>query len=338
MLAEAYVHQLNPFAIELTEGIGLRWYGIAYIAGFVIGLWFIRWMAKTGRSPLNPKQAGDLIFAGLLGVLFGGRIGFALFYDPEMFIGFTQKFPWWDLLAINRGGMASHGGIIGVLIAIVIWGKKHKVPIMHLADLTSVGCTAGLFFGRVANFINGELWGKQIPVQTNPPWWSVKYPTEITDVWLLNTDTYKAQLTAIEPLRTSIVGGGEMFYSVVVAEAYAGNQNVIDIISPQLTAWYPSQLFQAVSDGPVLLVILMLIWIVPRKPGVISGWFLILYGLMRVLTEVFRQPDEGVSVLIGLSRGQLLSVCMVFVGIAMVLTCAKLNTKKYCGIIRTKRA
>ena len=74
MLAEAYLHQLSPFAIELTESIGLRWYGLAYIAGFIVGWWFIRWMAKTGRSPLSSNQAGDLLFAGVLGVLFGGII------------------------------------------------------------------------------------------------------------------------------------------------------------------------------------------------------------------------------------------------------------------------
>ena len=338
VLAEAYLHQLSPFAIELTESTGLRWYGLAYIAGFIVGWWFIRWMAKTGRSPLSPNQAGDLLFAGVLGVLFGGRIGYALFYDPELFLGFTQEFPWWDLLAINRGGMASHGGIIGVLIAFAVWGKKHKVPVMHLADLASVGCTAGLFFGRIANFINGELWGKKIPIQTDAPWWSVKYPTEITDVWLFNTNSFKDQLAAIEPLRTTVVGGGETFYSRVVEEAYAGNSIVINTITPQLTAWYPSQLFQAISDGPVLLISLILVWLVPRKPGVVSGWFLIVYGTLRILTEVFRQPDEGISIIFGLSRGQLLSVCMVLFGATVVLICAKSNTKKYGGIVHTTQA
>jgi len=338
LLADAYIHQLSPFAIQLTETIGLRWYGLAYIAGFIVGWWFIRWMAKTDRSPLTQDQAGDLLFAGVLGVLFGGRIGYALFYDPDLFIDFSSGFPWWKLLAINQGGMASHGGIIGVLIAFVVWGRRHKVPVMHLADLASVGCTAGLFFGRIANFINGELWGKQLLNQTNTPWWSVKYPGEITGYWLHNTDQYKSQLAALEPLRTTVVGGSESFYSRVISEAYAGNTVVIETITPQLTAWYPSQLFQAISDGPLLLGSLVLVWFVPRKPGIVSGWFLIIYGSLRILTEVFRQPDEGVSIIFGLSRGQLLSVCMVLAGIIMAIICAKVGTKKHGGIILTKQA
>jgi phosphatidylglycerol:prolipoprotein diacylglycerol transferase len=338
VLAESYLHQLSPFAIQLTDSVGLRWYGLAYIAGFVAGWWFICWMARTDRSPMKPRQAGDLLFAGVLGVLFGGRIGYALFYDPQLLTGFSQEFPWWDLLAINRGGMSSHGGILGVLIAFVIWGRKHKINVMHLADLASVGCTAGLFFGRIANFINGELWGKQLLSQTNTPWWSVKYPREITESWLYSTDQYKPQLAALEPLRTKVVGGSESFYSQVVSEAYAGNTVVIETITPQLTAWYPSQLFQAISDGPLLLGSLVLVWFVPRKPGVVSGWFLIIYGSLRILTEVFRQPDEGVLIILGLSRGQLLSTGMVLAGILMAIVCAKTGTKKFGGIFTTTEA
>jgi len=338
MLAEAYLHQLSPFAIQITENMGLRWYGLAYIAGFLAGWWFIRWMARTDRSPLNIDQAGDLLFAGVLGVLFGGRIGYALFYDPDLFFGFSSEFPWWDLLAINRGGMASHGGIIGVLIAFIVWGRKHKVPVMHLADLASVGCTAGLFFGRIANFINGELWGKKIVDQLHAPWWSVKYPSEITEVWLYNTDSHEEKLAAIESMRTTIVSGEDTFYSRVVEEAYAGNVSVIETITPQLTAWYPSQLFQAISDGPLLLISLVLVWLVPRKPGIVSGCFLMTYGSLRILTEAFRQPDEGVSIILGLSRGQLLSVGMVIGGGIMILVCAKICTKKYGGIVKTTQA
>jgi phosphatidylglycerol:prolipoprotein diacylglycerol transferase len=329
---------LSPFAIQLTENFGLRWYGLAYLAGFLVGWWFIRWMAKTDRSPLSVDQASDLLFAGVLGVLFGGRIGYALFYDPYLFIDFSPEFPWWKLLAINQGGLSSHGGIIGVLISFVVWGLRHKISVMHLADLASVGCTAGLFFGRIANFINGELWGKQIADQTEAPWWSVKYPSEITEVWIHNTNQYGDQLAALEPLRTTVVSGSDSFYQHIVTGAYSGNTVVIETITPQLTAWYPSQIFQAISDGPLLLGALIIVWFVPRKPGIVSGSFLIVYGLLRILTEVFRQPDEGVLIVFGLSRGQLLSAGMVLAGAAMVLICAKVGSKKYSGIIRMRQA
>ena len=184
------------------------------------------------------------------------------------------------------------------------------------------------FFGRVANFINGELWGKKFPNQTEAPWWSVKYPAEITEVWVNNTDQYGDKLVALEPLKTTIVSGSDAFYQQIVIEAYAGNTVVIETIAPQLTAWYPSQLFQAISDGPLLLGALILVWLVPRKPGIVSGSFLVVYGILRILTEVFRQPDEGVSIIFGLARGQLLSVCMVLVGAVMILICAKKWFKK----------
>jgi phosphatidylglycerol:prolipoprotein diacylglycerol transferase len=338
VLAESYIHKLSPFAIELTQNIGLRWYGLAYIAGFIVGWWFIKWMARTGRSPITEHQSGDLMFVSVIGVLLGGRIGYAIFYDPSLFVGFSESFPWWDLLAINRGGMSSHGGILGVLVAFWYWGRKHNTAVLHLTDMGVVASTAGLFFGRIANFINAELWGKQLPTQTKPPWWSVKYPNEITEVWANNPEKFAEKLQAIEPLRTTIVSGSDSFYSKVVHEAYAGNVEVISTIAPQLTAWYPSQIFQAITDGPLLFISLVTVWAIPRKPGIVSGWFLVVYGLLRILTEIFRQPDEGVSIVFGLSRGQLLSVAMVVAGILMITICAAKKQGKYGGIIKTTGA
>ena len=338
MLAESYIHRLNPYAIQLTEDIGLRWYSLAYIAGFIVSLWFIKWMAKTGRSPLTQEQSGDVVFSGVVGVLLGGRIGYALFYEPSMLFGFSKSFPWWDLLAINQGGMASHGGIIGVLIAFWFWGRKHKISILHLTDLAAVACTAGLFLGRAANFVNAELWGKQLSNQTSPPWWSVKYPTEITELWAQSPHQYSEKLQSIAQLRATTVGGSESFYTSVVAGAHEGNAEILATIGPQLTAWYPSQIFQAITDGPLLLATLVLVWSVPRNPGVVSGWFLLTYGTFRIVTEVFRQPDEGVSVIAGLSRGQLLSVAMLAAGGMMIIICTKQKKHLYGGIIHPTRA
>ena len=338
VLAESYIHRLNPYVIQLTEDIGLRWYGLAYIAGFIAGLWFIKWMAKTGRSPLTPEQSGDVVFSGVMGLLLGGRIGYALFYDPSLLFGFSNSFPWWDLLAINQGGMASHGGIIGVLIALWLWGRKHKVSVLHLTDLVSVACTAGLFFGRIANFINAELWGKQLSQQTSAPWWSVKYPSEITEIWTQNPQQHAEKLQAIDQLRVTTVGGSESFYASVVAGANEGNAEILATIGPQLTACYPSQLFQAITDGPLLLATLVVVWCVPRSPGIVSGWFLITYGTFRIATEVFRQPDEGVSIIVGLSRGQLLSVAMLAAGGMMLSICSRKKQPKYGSIIHPMRA
>jgi len=267
-----------------------------------------------------------------LGVLIGGRLGYVFFYDPSLLYTFTTEFPWWRTLAIQDGGMASHGGMIGVCVALIIWGRKNNVSTLHLIDIAALFTTPGLFYGRIANFINGELWGKPLSVssQTNAPWWSVKYPTEITEVWATNPEQFQSQLHAIEPLRTHVVGG-ESFYQAVVIEVYAGNQHVIETIQPILTAWYPSQLFQAITEGPVLFIALFLIWWNPRKPGVVAGWFGIFYGLLRITTEVFRQPDEGVALLAGLSRGQLLSVAMILYGVFHLVMSARRSSEKVGG-------
>jgi phosphatidylglycerol:prolipoprotein diacylglycerol transferase len=228
--------------------------------------------------------------------------------------------------------MASHGGIIGVFTAMIIWGKKNKIPAAHLFDIAALFTTPGLFYGRIANFINGELWGRALPgsLQTNSPWWSVKYPTEITQSWLVTPELFQEQLQGVESLRTEVVGG-ELFYNTIVTEAYAGNQQVIETITPLLTAWYPSQLFQALAEGPILFCVLFVIWWKPRKPGIIAGWFVVCYGILRIATEAFRQPDDGVALLFGLSRGQVLSAVMILFGVVLVLVSTRSKATKIGG-------
>jgi phosphatidylglycerol:prolipoprotein diacylglycerol transferase len=329
-LAEAYVHQLDPFAIQFTDQFGLRWYGLSYAAGFVIAWLVIRWFAKTGRSPLTARQAGDMMFAVIIGVLVGGRLGWAIFYQAgQPLLEFSSQFPYWELLAINRGGMASHGGMLGVIIACWIFARRARVPALHLFDLGGLTCTAGFFLGRLANFVNAELWGKPLPasMQSDPPWWSVKYPEEILQF-------APDRLAEIDAQLRPIVSGDSTFFQNVIDAAKAGNEQVIEVLRPMLTAYYPSQVLQSLTDGLLVAVVLALIWLKPRKPGVIGAWYLIVYGVLRIATEVLRQPDEGVSLLFGLSRGQVLSVIMVAAGIALLLVCARRNVPRLGGLLR----
>jgi phosphatidylglycerol:prolipoprotein diacylglycerol transferase len=332
MTDRSYLHQLDPFAIQLTESFGLRWYGLAYIAGFLVAWAAIKWMGKKKITAIEPSRSGDFIFASILGVLIGGRLGYCLFYSPSLLYTFTADFPYWGLLAIQDGGMASHGGIIGVAVAFIIWGRKNNVPVLHLFDIGVLCVTPGLFFGRIANFINGELWGKALPpaLQTNPPAWSVKYPSEITTVWLQSPDQFSHKLDQLEPLRTTIVGGNS-FHQTIVDEMYAGNQAAVETVQPLLTAWYPSQLFQAIAEGPLLLFVFVLIWWKPKKAGILASTFLLLYGSTRIVTELYRQPDENVALVAGLSRGQLLSVAMVIAGVLMLYCVLKRDSNKYGG-------
>ena len=332
ILASAYLHRIDPYAIRFTEGFGIRWYGLSYAFGFLLMWLFVRWMARTKRSSLTVPQAGDFVFAVIVGVLLGGRLGYVLFYDFSLLYTFSDSIPFWNLLAINKGGMASHGGMIGFILACVYFARRHDLRAMHLIDLGAYTAGIGLGVGRIANFVNAELWGRRLPdtLQANPPWWSVKYPEEI----LLSTYPVE-RLAEVETAARPIVGGDATFLPAVVHELRAGNEALIEAVRPLLTAYYPSQIFQSITDGLILVGLLTLIWLRPRKPGVISGWFLITYGVLRVGTEFFREPDVGVALTFGLSRGQVLSVLMVVAGVIWVWVTARRNVDAMGGLLRT---
>jgi phosphatidylglycerol:prolipoprotein diacylglycerol transferase len=321
LLADAYFHRMEPFAIRITEGFGIRWYGLAYLAGFVIAWAALRWLARRERIGLTVAQVGDLMLVVVLGVLIGGRLGYALFYDPTLFLDFSGDAPFWGLLAINKGGMASHGGIAGVILAFMFYARRHGLAVLHLLDLASALCPAGLFLGRIANFVNAELWGRALPpsMQANPPSWGVKYPEEIL------LDSFQRAEEVREQLGPIVTGDATFLTNVVAAARDADapqHAEVVAALKPLLTAYYPSQLIQAITDGPLLFLLLAGLWLAPRKPGVIGGWFLIGYGAMRIATEAVRQPDAGVGLVLGLSRGQQLSILMIasgIVGLAIVL-------------------
>jgi len=333
VLAESYIHSLSPFAIQITDTIGLRWYGLAYLFGFLIAWILLRRFSEKGITPLTKEQAGDFVLSSVLGVVIGGRLGYVIFYNPELLITLEKSFPWWEVLAIHKGGMSSHGGIVGVFATMFYWSKKHNVKLPRLMDVGPYIAIPGLCFGRIANFINGELWGRRLPegLQQDSPWWSIKYPTEITGVWSQFPDTYQHKLNALLELQKTVLGDSR-FYHNVVQEAYNGNQVVVDKITPLLTAWYPSQLFQAATNGLILFIALTIVWWKPKKEGVIAGWFLMLYGFFRILTEAYRQPDEGVALIIGLTRGQLLSTFLVIAGAILILFFSNRRVERVGGI------
>ena len=326
-LAQSYLHALDPNAIQISDSFGIKWYGLSYLTGFVVGWCILRWLASTGRILLSVPQVTDFITYTVGGVLVGGRLGYCLFYDPSLLIDFSGNFPFWGVLAIHQGGMASHGGILGVIIAMCLFARSRRLPVLHLIDITAFLAPPGLFFGRLANFINGELWGKPLPgsMQQAPPWWSVKYPEEVHALPLETLEQLTPHLG--NPLAPSL-------HQQVVVETYGGNQLLAQHLEPLLVARWPSQLFQALSDGPILLLVLVLVWLVPRKPGVIAGSFLIAYGILRIGTEVFREPDEGVALTLGLSRGQVLSILMLIAGGLFILVGRKVGSERVGGLLK----
>lgn len=341
LLADSFLHHFDPFALHFTPDTGVRWYGLSYAVGFILAWMLVRWLATSGRSALTARDVGDMMFSVILGVLIGGRLGYALLYEQHLFTDFSSQFPYWGLLAINRGGMASHGGMIGVIIALTIFGRRRGVSVLHMLDVGALASTIGLCLGRVANFINAELWGKALPptqqsyvnglglTGVDCPWWSIKYPKEILERWIPDNDP---RLTLLDPLQ-SVVADSDRFYAKIVHMAETGDAAVLATLKPLLTAYYPSQIIQAITDGPILALALVLIWLKPRKPGVVGSWFLIIYAALRVFSEIFRQPDEGVALTLGLSRGQLISSLMFVAGCACLWIATQRRVEKMGGLL-----
>ena len=150
--------QLGPFAI--------RWYALAYIAGLVLGWQIMRRLCVQPPKILSPEKIDDFLLWAALGVILGGRLGYVLFYKP----GFYLSQPL-SILTVWEGGMSFHGGFLGVVVAVTAFAIRNKVPIFMLADLVAMVVPIGLFFGRVANFINGELWGRPTDVA-----WAMVFP------------------------------------------------------------------------------------------------------------------------------------------------------------------
>jgi phosphatidylglycerol---prolipoprotein diacylglyceryl transferase len=158
---------INPVVIAIGP-VKVHWYGIMYLLSFIGGYWLLRYRAQTQplNRPLDPQQVGDLIFYMALGVVFGGRLGYCLFYAPYLFVEFSYGFPWWGVLKITQGGMSFHGGFLGVLLAAAWYCRKYRIHWWDLMDFIAPAAPVGLLFGRIGNFINGELWGRV----TDGPW------------------------------------------------------------------------------------------------------------------------------------------------------------------------
>jgi phosphatidylglycerol:prolipoprotein diacylglycerol transferase len=269
--------------------LAIRWYALAYIAGLLLGWQYVAILARRpalwgGRPALSAEQSDDLLTWMILGVILGGRIGYVLFYQPAYFAAHPA-----EILAVWQGGMSFHGGFLGVVAGIVGFSLRNGLPILGVGDAVSAAAPIGLFFGRVANFINGELWGRPSLAP-----WAVIFPGEAAQAcppeWQLPC------------------------------------------------ARHPSQLYEAALEGLVLFAILA--FAIRRgalaRRGRVFGIFLIGYGLARTFVEQFRQADPQFVTLDnphghvlrlgaewGLTMGQLLSLPMVLVGIALVVRSAR---------------
>ncbi len=340
------LHTLDPYVFEFAPGWGVRWYGLSYVAGFVVGWFLLRWLARRGLAMVPTDRVADAMLWIVGGVLVGGRLGYVLFYKPEYLWTFDAGFPWWAALAINRGGMASHGGMIGVILA--AWrisrgwrdddgAVRGRCPPLHVMDLMALIAPAGLLFGRVANFINGELPGRVVAAPGEPaPWWSVKFPQEIVSRHeSFRTPEQEAAVDAIVS-RYMLPGDdfGSGFERMLRALRRGGEESdrLVAELTPLISARAPSQLLQALCEGVIVGAVMWTIGVAMgrlRSPGVVGAWFLVSYGVLRLATEFVRLPDADLAVqrVLGLSRGQWLSAAMVAAGV-VVLVSVRLRGRK----------
>jgi phosphatidylglycerol---prolipoprotein diacylglyceryl transferase len=162
---------INPVAIEIGP-LAIKWYGLAYMAGLLIGWFYIKYLLRqdrlwpAGKAPFAPEKVDDLLLYMTVGVLLGGRLGYVLFYEPRYFS--THPL---DVFAVWNGGMAFHGALIGTIVAMVLYARRIGVNSWSVMDVCAAATPMGLFFGRLANFINGELWGRTSTVA-----WSMVFP------------------------------------------------------------------------------------------------------------------------------------------------------------------
>jgi len=281
--------EISPEIFSVDIGgfeFALRWYALSYIIGIFLG-WRLAVLATRradlwpkNQSPLEPVQAEDLMTWIVFGVILGGRLGYVIFYEPSKYIGDPVS-----ILKVWQGGMSFHGGFLGVVFTAYLFFKRNHVPYASGADLLALCTPIGLLLGRIANFINAELWGRA----TEMPW-GVAFPGEAAQAC--------GQLSG-------------------------------------LCARHPSQLYEAVLEG--LLLGMILIFVAFRKnglkrPGLISGLFFAGYGIARYMVEFFRQPDAQFQSVTnpvgyafqfgdyGLTMGQSLSLPMIILGIALIIT------------------
>jgi phosphatidylglycerol---prolipoprotein diacylglyceryl transferase len=303
MMLAYFVDNFNPFIFHLWDNVGPRWYGFAYVLAFACAFLVVRHLSRAGYCDLPPQRVSDLItWTALCGVLLGGRLGYVLFYKPEMLREPLSVFRVWE------GGMSSHGGMLGIFVFVLWYSRRHGYSWRNLGDNLVVAAPLGLLFGRMANFINGELYGRVSHVA-----WAMQFPKELLE----NDALAQRAITAASAIDPQVSDPD----AIVAAARH--NPQITDVLRAILPPRHPSQLYEAFCEGLLLFVMLWLVRTRLRTAnGVLIGLFFICYAIFRIVIENFREPDAP---LIGaFTRGQFLSFFLIVVGAGFIVS-AKLR-------------
>ena len=293
---------------EIIPGLPFRWYGLMYVLAFGTAWFLFRRESKRIRAPWTEELSANFFLWLIVGVLVGGRLAGTLIYEPTDYYWRRPWFIFWPFDETGRfigyQGMSFHGGLVGVIVASLVWCKVHKEKWLAWADIVAVSAPLGYTFGRLGNFINGELWGK---VTAAP--WGIVFPY---------AEKFPARETWVQD---------------IAAKAGIAVSSMNDVVNlPR----HPSQLYEAIFEGLVLwLVLWFFIRKKPRFEGFAAGIYIVGYGLARFVIEYFREPDSGLGYIIKLgdpeaststfttlfnfSMGQILSFLMIAGGLTFLL-------------------
>lgn len=265
--------QFDPVLISIGP-LAIRWYALSYIVGFILFTILGRRRIAQGNSVFTKEMLDDFLTWGILGVILGGRIGYVLFYKFSDYLANPL-----DIFKVWEGGMSFHGGFLGVVVAMWLFGRKHNISILKLMDTVAPLVPLGLASGRIGNFINGELWGRVTELNA---FWAMGFPQARYE---------DAEAAAHNPLWAEWL------------QQYG------------MLPRHPSQLYQFALEGICLFVIVL--DFSKTAPGrQTAALFLGGYGLFRFIAEFARQPDDYLGLLtLGLSMGQWLSVPMIVLGV-----------------------
>ena len=330
-----YLHQLDPIALHISGAFAIRWYGLSYLAGFLAGYLVLLFAIKRGNTTMKKEAASDMVTTLAIGAVVGGRLGYCIFYKASIFVEFIPitifglKIPLWGPLAIHQGGMSAHGGIIGVITATALYARRHGHTFSHLIDLAAIGTPLGLFFGRLANFVNGELLGR--PCDPSFPL-ACKFPQEMHN-W--TNDQVQNLAPAVQFLKPEDLQRFGIVQACIDA-MHRQNAEVIAIVEPLLTTRHPSQLYEAAMEGLVLFFVLIAVAWKPKRPLVVGATFCLGYGVARAVCEFFRLPDAHLASEEfqhwGITRGQWLSVLLALLGLSLVIFASRRNLPKMGGL------
>lgn len=252
------VVRIGPFAVH--------WYALAYIAGLIFASWYMKRLVSNpdlwgpAKPSMSVPQVDEFFIWSVLGVVLGGRIGYVLFYKPLFFLAHPA-----DIFRLWDGGMSFHGGFLGVVLASLVYGRRIGTGLDRMLDLGAASVPVGLGLGRLANFINGELWGRASEMP-----WAVVFPADELGL-----------------------------------------------------ARHPSQIYEAVLEGVVLFVLVRIAthhFRALRFAGRASGIFALWYGVARIISEFFREPDAHLGYFLGfITMGMILSLPLCAIGLWLLL-------------------